>query len=99
MLCRHRKLRRQGEKRGAKPPGCGDALLTARSSMSIVTASSASTCTVESAFTVTEPLLTAKHSGVKGGLPGGSARGAALGRRPRGAPSSLCQNKTSKPSL
>lgn len=30
--------------------------------MSMVTASSASTCTVESAWTVTEPLLTARHS-------------------------------------
>lgn len=37
----------------------GGRVLTARSSMSIVTASSASTCTVESAWTVTEPLLTA----------------------------------------
>lgn len=35
----------------------------------------------------------------QGGLPGGSARGTALARRPRGAPSSLCQNKTSKPNL
>lgn len=30
--------------------------------MSMVTASSASTCTVESAWTVTEPLLTVRHN-------------------------------------
>lgn len=56
-------------------PGCC-AILTARSSMSIVTASSASTCTVESALTVTEPLLTVRNgsgSGTAAGVSTGSA--------------------------
>lgn len=38
-------------------------LLTPRSNMSSVTASSASNCTEESAFTVMEPLLTAGRKG------------------------------------
>ena len=49
--------------------------------MSIVTASSASTCTVESAWTVTEPLLTAKaqqrgpNQAAQAGLPDGPRLG------------------------
>lgn len=45
-------------------------VLTARSSMSSVTASSASTCTEESAFTVTEPLLTVRRQGLSRPSPG-----------------------------
>lgn len=48
--------------------------LTPRSSMSSVTASSASNCTDESAFTVTEPLLTAGGGGTSASRHEGSHR-------------------------
>lgn len=66
---------------GRVQPSPWGRLLTARSSMSIVTASSASTCTVESAWTVTEPLLTAKaqqrglSQAAQAGLPDGPLLG------------------------
>lgn len=44
-------------------------LLTPRSNISSVTASSASNCTEESAFTVTEPLLTAGKKALSRSLP------------------------------
>lgn len=63
------------------PGGAERGVLTARSSMSIVTASSASTCTEESAWTVTEPLLTAKA-----GQWGRVRQGCVTSRTQRGCP-------------
>lgn len=59
--------------------------LTPRSSMSSVTASSASNCTDESAFTVTEPLLTAGGGGTSASRHEGSHRSWGQDSGPTGA--------------